>query len=95
MGRAIGINETPFILDGEHFPDLRSYFGIHQLCLYDPAFPGHWTLPPGEFDVVVCTDVLEHCPEEDLDWILARAGRSREEGGLRGGRKLSGNEAPS
>src|ERR1051326_1125418 len=27
-------------------------------------------LPTGRFDGVVCTDVLEHCPEEDLAWIL-------------------------
>jgi hypothetical protein len=27
-------------------------------------------LPEGRFDGVVCTDVLEHCPEEDLPWIV-------------------------
>jgi hypothetical protein len=28
-------------------------------------------LPTGKFDGVICTDVLEHCPEEDIGWILA------------------------
>ena len=70
-GKGDQYKQTPFILDGKHFADLRTYFGIQQLCLYDPAYAEHWTLPPGELDVVVCTDVLEHCPEEDLDWILA------------------------
>jgi hypothetical protein len=28
-------------------------------------------LPSGKFDGVICTDVLEHCPEEDVPWILA------------------------
>ncbi|MCA9100776.1 MAG: class I SAM-dependent methyltransferase, partial [Planctomycetales bacterium] len=27
-------------------------------------------LPVGRFDGVICTDVLEHCPEDDVPWIL-------------------------
>jgi hypothetical protein len=26
--------------------------------------------PKQKFDGVVCTDVLEHCPEEDIGWII-------------------------
>lgn len=70
-GKGDQYKQTPFIIDGKHFADLALYFGVQELCLYDPAYPEHWTLPSGKFDVVVCTDVLEHCPEEDLDWILA------------------------
>ena len=37
---------------------------------YDPAYPRFDTFPSRRFDGVVSTDVLEHCPEEDMDWIV-------------------------
>lgn len=37
---------------------------------YDPAYPPHMALPASRFDGVICTDVLEHCPEEDMPWIV-------------------------
>ena len=33
---------------------------------YDPAIPDYATKPTGKFDAAVCTDVLEHIPEEDV-----------------------------
>lgn len=42
-----------------------------QVTLYDPAF--HHAPPPvGQFDLVVCSDVLEHIPEEEVDAFIAR-----------------------
>jgi hypothetical protein len=35
--------------------------------LYDPAFPTHDEKPHGKFDGVICSDVLEHVPEADVD----------------------------
>ena len=43
--------------------------------LYDPAWPAHDTLPPGAFDGVICTDVLEHLPESDVQDVLAELHR--------------------
>ena len=37
---------------------------------YDPAIPAYDALPVDEVDLVVCTDVLEHVPEEELDDVL-------------------------
>jgi hypothetical protein len=53
------------------YPDIRSYWGVSDIRCYDPAYPPFTELPTGTFDGVVCTDVLEHCPEEDIPWILA------------------------
>lgn len=36
---------------------------------YDPAIPGK-DVPPGPADILVCTDVLEHCEPECLDEVL-------------------------
>lgn len=37
---------------------------------YDPAVPKFNTLPEGRFDLVTCTDVLEHIEPEHLDAFL-------------------------
>jgi hypothetical protein len=39
-------------------------------AIHDPAYEPHSRLPSGTFHGVVCTDVLEHCPEPDLPWIV-------------------------
>lgn len=49
---------------------LPDYWGVQVAC-YDPAYPPFALRPEGRFDGVVCTDVLEHCPAEDVDWIVA------------------------
>jgi hypothetical protein len=52
------------------YPDIRSFWGVDQVRCYDPAYQPFTELPSGKFDGVICTDVLEHCPEEDIPWIL-------------------------
>jgi hypothetical protein len=56
--------------EGVEYPDIRSYWGVSDVRLYDPGYAPHTEVPSGSFDGVICTDVLEHCPEEDLPWIL-------------------------
>lgn len=48
----------------------QEYWGVESIRCYDPGHPPFSTLPQGTFDGVICTDVLEHCPEEDLPWIV-------------------------
>jgi hypothetical protein len=49
---------------------------IQKLCnlksfdLYDPAYEKYATLPDKKYDIVVCTDVLEHIAEQDMDYVL-------------------------
>jgi hypothetical protein len=52
------------------YPGVKAYWGVAEVRCYDPGYAPFSELPTGQFDAVVCTDVLEHCPEEDLDWIL-------------------------
>ena len=56
--------------EGIEYADIRSYWGVAEIRCYDPAYTPFTQLPSGTFDGVVCTDVLEHCPEEDMPWIL-------------------------
>ena len=49
---------------------------IQKLCnlksfdLYDPAYEKYATLSDKKYDIVVCTDVLEHIAEQDIDYVL-------------------------
>lgn len=38
--------------------------------LYDPGVPGIDIKPTGKFDGVICTDVMEHIEESDIDSVL-------------------------
>lgn len=59
------------VVDGQHVADgIAEYWDVDEVRCYDPAYAPHATLPDGRFDGVICTDVLEHCPEQDLPWIL-------------------------
>jgi hypothetical protein len=61
----------PLVIKGQgEWDSVIDYWGIDEVTCYDPAYAPYSTLPSGRFDGVVCTDVLEHCPEEDIDWIV-------------------------
>ena len=51
---------------------------VQELCnielfdLYDPAYEKYAILPDKKYDVVVCTDVLEHIAEQDIDYVLTK-----------------------
>ena len=55
---------------GVDYPDMRSYWGVREIRCYDPGYFPFSELPSGTFDGVICTDVLEHCAEEDVPWIM-------------------------
>jgi len=40
--------------------------------LYDPAVEGCDKLPEGRYDLVVCTDVLEHLHPDDTEMVVDR-----------------------
>ena len=47
------------------------YWDIDEVCCYDPCYERYSKLPQGKFDGVISTDVLEHCIEDDIAWIVA------------------------
>lgn len=70
-GKGTQYDPAPVVLKGEgKWDSLIDYWGVDEVTCFDPAFPPYSTLPSGTFDGVVCTDVLEHCPEEDIEWIM-------------------------
>ena len=56
--------------DGKVYETIQDYWDVDFIQCYDPSFTPFSKLPTGKFDGVISTDVLEHCPEEDLQWII-------------------------
>ena len=42
----------------------------YDVTLYDPYVEDYSTPPDGPFDLVLCTDVMEHIPRADLNSVL-------------------------
>ena len=70
-GKGLQYRPQKILVGGRHVADgVAEYWDVDEVRCYDPGYAPHSRLPEGTFDGVVCTDVLEHCPEEDLPWIL-------------------------
>jgi len=56
--------------DGTEYDGVVDFWGVDDVTCFDPAYSPFSQLPTGSFDAVISTDVLEHCPEEDIGWIV-------------------------
>jgi hypothetical protein len=57
--------------DGTVITSVKDYWGVETIHCFDPGVPEHASLPAAPVDGLICTDVLEHIPEEDIPWVLA------------------------
>jgi FkbM family methyltransferase len=70
-GKGQQYRPRPVSIDGQLVAEsVAEFWDVDEVRCYDPGYPPHATLPDEQFDGVISTDVLEHCPEEDLPWIL-------------------------
>jgi hypothetical protein len=70
-GKGVQYGPLPIRLEGiGEWPDVRSFWKVNEIYCYEPAYEPFNRLPDKKFDGVVCTDVMEHCPEEDVPWII-------------------------
>ena len=61
----------PLPVPGEGvFEGVIDYWDIDEVRCYDPSYDRYSALPEGQFDGVISTDVLEHCIEDDIPWIV-------------------------
>jgi hypothetical protein len=63
--------DTDITVDDVTYAGAAAFWGVDSVTCYDPGHAPFSDLPKGRFDGVICTDVLEHIPQEDLPWVLA------------------------
>ena len=56
--------------NGQVYESIQDYWDVDYVQCYDPSYEPFSRLPTGRFDGVISTDVLEHCPEDDVPWII-------------------------
>jgi tetratricopeptide (TPR) repeat protein len=49
---------------------LQDYWEVDAIYCYDPAYLPYQKLPQKQYDAVISTDVMEHCHQEDIKWII-------------------------
>jgi hypothetical protein len=59
-----------FDLKGQRVSSVQEYWSVEHVTCFDPGYAPFAKVPAGTFDAVICTDVLEHLPEEDLTWVI-------------------------
>lgn len=72
-GSGKGQQYAPMLLKdaaGVTYDGVLDFWGVDGVLCYDPCYQPYSILPEGRFDAVVSTDVLEHCPEQDVPWII-------------------------
>ena len=70
-GKGQQYDPGPLKVKGEgEWEGVIDYWGVDEVICFDPAYLPYSELPTGTFDGVISTDVLEHCPEEDVPWIV-------------------------
>jgi len=70
-GKGLQYRPQRIVVGGKHVADsIAEYWDVDEVRCYDPGFAPHATLPRETFDAVISTDVLEHCPVDDLPWII-------------------------
>jgi hypothetical protein len=71
-GKGLQYQTGPIRVDGEagEWDSVADYWDVDYVACYDPCYPPYSELPGKRFEGVISTDVLEHCPEEDLPWIV-------------------------
>jgi hypothetical protein len=71
-GKARGYRAKNIVLpNGAQIQGMNEFWNIDDIGLYDPAVNAYKLLPSKAFDAVISTDMLEHCPESDLEWIIS------------------------
>jgi len=71
-GKGLQYGPMKIQLDGRptNFESILEFWKVKIVHCYDPGYSPFSTLPDQQFDGVISTDVLEHCPEEDIYWVI-------------------------
>jgi len=70
-GKALAWQEGNYLnIDGVQ-THTKDYLGIEEFYLYDAGYKPYSKEPQKKYDIVICTDVLEHISEVDMKWFIS------------------------
>jgi len=70
-GKGAGYEQRDVTLsNGDVASSIQAYWGVSDIRCYDPGHEPFKELPEGQYDGVICTDVLEHITTPDVAWIV-------------------------
>ena len=72
-GSGKGLQYQNLLLEDKNqsrYRGLQDYWKLDEVYCYDPAYPPYQRFPEKQYDAVISMDVLEHCPQEDIKWIV-------------------------
>ena len=72
-GSGKGLQYQNLLLEDKNqlrYRGLQDYWKVDEIYCYDPAYPPYQKFPEKQYDAVISTDVLEHCNQEDIKWII-------------------------
>ena len=58
--------KNKFKIGDKEFTDLSDFWNLKNIYLYDPGLEEYSDYPKGKYDGIICTDVVEHIPEDDV-----------------------------
>ena len=58
--------KNKFKIGDKEFTNLSELWNLKNIYLYDPGLEEYSDYPKGKYDGIICTDVVEHIPEEDV-----------------------------
>ncbi len=64
-GKAYLYNNN-FKIKDQEYHGLSNFWDIDDIFLYDPGVEKYYKYPNRKYDGVICTDVIEHIPENDV-----------------------------
>ncbi|MEP3910978.1 MAG: hypothetical protein ABJO11_09500 [Sneathiella sp.] len=51
---------------------VHEFWGVREITCYDPAINKSFLSPRRIFDGVLATNIMDHIPEEDVEWVVKR-----------------------
>ena len=64
-GKALGY-VSPIKVDNKVFKNVSDFWEINNMFLYDPGVKKYSKYPTRKADGIICTDVIEHIPPQDI-----------------------------
>jgi len=58
--------KNKFKIGDKEFSNLSDFWNLKNIYLYDPGLEEYSDYPKGKYDGIICTDVVEHIPEDDV-----------------------------